>query len=153
MIAGVGRVAGKPGLFWHFHLEKLQSCCLCLTLEARAEKWGRKEENISQISGAEQISRGRTPCAELAIMALWLKAHFLVILWIGDWFIHFVLLFFFFLSICGWKNEGMSSGERWKKPLIQSCTTNQLPSLPSTKYSYIGIANSVWDLMVGFGWT
>jgi len=38
MIAGVGRVAGKPGLFWHFHLEKLQSCCLCLTLEARAEK-------------------------------------------------------------------------------------------------------------------
>lgn len=38
MIAGVGRRTGKPGLFWHLHLEKLQSYCLCLTLEARTEE-------------------------------------------------------------------------------------------------------------------
>lgn len=75
MIAGVGRLTGNPGLFWHFVLEKLQSCCLLLTLEARAEVWGRKEENASQTPGAEQIPRHRKTQAVLAVLGTSLKAN------------------------------------------------------------------------------
>lgn len=37
MIATVGRLTGKPGCFWHPHLERLQSDCLGSTLEMGAE--------------------------------------------------------------------------------------------------------------------
>lgn len=101
-----------------FIWKKLQSYCLCLTLELRAEEWGRKKENASQISGAKQISCDRKPHAvfEASDLEKSLKANLFANFWVQDfvdcsfvgvlfglvlWLLRLLLLFFF--SICMWK--------------------------------------------------
>lgn len=126
-----------------FIWKKLQSYCLCLTLELRAEEWGRKRENASQISGAKQISWERKPHVVFGASDLEksLKANLFANLWVQDFVgcslvgilfgfvLWWLMLLLFFFSVCLWKQtRGWFGGSNRRSYMIIPGKSIAVPS-------------------------
>lgn len=119
MIAEVGRLTGKPGFFWHFHLEKLQSYCLCLTLVLKSEGEKRKMPPKYQVQSKFQGTENAMLCLQsqswghhlkqilqTSEYEIWLVVHLLKFCFGFGFF----LLLSFSLAFIGESKQGYSFG-------------------------------------------
>lgn len=86
MIAGVGRLTGKPGLFWHFHLEKASK--LLPVFDIRTKSWRVREKKgkcLPNIRCKANFVGQKTPrCVCSLRFEKSLKANLFVNLWVSD---------------------------------------------------------------------